>query len=280
LLARQLIGSTADTFRGVLADADYLATIRRESARFAESLRSADGSAPVPTCPDWTADDLLWHLAEVQLFWAAIVRDRLADPDAAEAGKPERPDDRRALFSLFEQATETLLDAIGTTLGDTAVWTWGADQNVAFVTRWQAHEALMHRIDAELVTADATALDTQLASDGVEVALTIGYADVPPWSTFTPDGTTGLVTATDTRTSWSVALGRFTGTSPNTGKTYDMATLMVGAGSGTAPSFTVRGVAADLDLWLWGRADAAHIEVEGDHDAFARLAEIVERGIQ
>jgi uncharacterized protein (TIGR03083 family) len=276
----EVIGRAAGTFAGMLDHREYFEAIRRESERFSESLTSAESSAPVPTCPDWTADDLLWHLAEVQLFWAAIVRDRLADPDAAEAGKPERPDDRRALFALFGHATESLLEALATTPAATEVWTWGADQHVAFVSRWQAHEALMHRIDAELVTAAATALDARLASDGVDVALTIAYADLPSWSTFTPDGGTGLVTARDTGTAWSVALGRFTGTSPNTGKTYDQPTLVVVDTSPAVPSFSVRADAVDLDLWLWGRSDAARIEVEGDRDAFARLAEIVDGGIQ
>ena len=67
---------------------DYLEAIRRESARFAECMSRVAATAPVPSCPDWSAADLLWHLTEVQLFWAIIVRDRLDDPAAAEAGKP------------------------------------------------------------------------------------------------------------------------------------------------------------------------------------------------
>ena len=39
----------------------------------------------VPSCPDWTAADLLWHLVGVQLFWGTIVRDRLDDPAAPSA---------------------------------------------------------------------------------------------------------------------------------------------------------------------------------------------------
>jgi uncharacterized protein (TIGR03083 family) len=264
----------------VLADSDYFEAIRRESARLRTAVSSAGSSDRVPTCPDWTADDLLWHLAEVHLFWAEIVRDRLADPDAADAHKPERPEDRHALLALSEQATERLLDALSTTPSETAVWTWGADQNVAFVIRWQAHEAAMHRVDAELVIGAATALDAQLASDGVDAALTIVHADLPVWSTFEPDGSTGLVEARDTKATWSLALGRFTGTSPNTGKTYDQLTLVVGGASPAAPSFIARADAADLDLWLWGRGDRARVEVAGDRDAIDRLTEIVDRGIQ
>jgi uncharacterized protein (TIGR03083 family) len=279
-LVRKVIATTADTFDGMLTNADYLAAIRRESSRFAECLRSADGSDRVPSCPDWTADDLLWHLAEVQLFWAAIVRDRLADPEAADAEAPERPPDRAALSALFGQATDALVAALTTTPPETAIWTWATDQNVAFVTHWQAHEALMHRVDAELVVGDRGPIDPPLAADGIETALTIVYGDLPSWSTFTPDGATGLIEARDTGATWSIALGRFNGTSPNTGNTYDRDTVVLTDGSQPTPSFAVRGDAADVDAWLWGRASSKQLEIDGDRDEFARLERVVEAGIQ
>src|SRR5450759_2015949 len=52
---------------------DYLAHLARDSARFLEVLRNTPPQTGVTTCPDWDADDLLWHLAEVQWFWSAIV---------------------------------------------------------------------------------------------------------------------------------------------------------------------------------------------------------------
>lgn len=264
----------------MLTDPDYFASIRRESSRFAECLSAAKGSERVPTCPDWNADDLLWHLAEVQLFWAAIVGDRLADPDAADAGKPERTSDHHALLALFEHATATLLDALTTTPRETEVWTWAADQRVAFVIRWQAHEALMHRIDAELVNGAPSGIEPALASDGIEAALTLVYGDLPSWSTFTPDGTSGLIEARNPATTWAIELGRFTGTSPNTGNIYDRDMLVVLDGPQPTRSFTVRSDAAGLDRWLWGRAPATHLEVDGDPDAFARLKQLVAAGIQ
>jgi hypothetical protein len=56
---------------------DLLAAVRSESDRFAGALAAADPTAPVPCCPDWTAADLTWHLTEVQLLWATVVRERL-----------------------------------------------------------------------------------------------------------------------------------------------------------------------------------------------------------
>src|SRR3954447_27094342 len=84
---------------------DYLAHLERESARFLVTLQGAAPDTPVPTCPDWTADDLLWHLAEVQWFWGEIVRSGTDDPDTLEAAKPARPADRDALADFYRVAS-------------------------------------------------------------------------------------------------------------------------------------------------------------------------------
>ena len=55
---------------------DYLGHLARESALFGHALDGAAQDAPVPSCPGWTADDLLWHLGEVLWFWGTIVRER------------------------------------------------------------------------------------------------------------------------------------------------------------------------------------------------------------
>ena len=83
-----------------LSPARYLAHIRDESARFREVLTVADPAARVPGCPDWDADDLLWHLTTVQQFWATMVIDRPSGPDDYE--EPTRPDLRDDLFSAFD----------------------------------------------------------------------------------------------------------------------------------------------------------------------------------
>jgi Mycothiol maleylpyruvate isomerase N-terminal domain len=70
---------------------DYLGHLARESARFAEAVGTVPPSAAVPTCPDWNADDLLWHLGEVQWFWGAIVRDGVTTDDQVEKLRAERP---------------------------------------------------------------------------------------------------------------------------------------------------------------------------------------------
>ena len=71
---------------------DYLEHLATDSARFGEVLRDLPAETPVPACPDWTADDLLWHLGEVQWFWGTVVRENLTGAQAEEV-KPPRPDE-------------------------------------------------------------------------------------------------------------------------------------------------------------------------------------------
>ena len=46
-------------------------------------------------------------------------------------------------------------------------WTWSDDHTVGFILRRQAHEALVHRVDAEQAAGASRELDAELAADGV-----------------------------------------------------------------------------------------------------------------
>ncbi len=48
---------------------------------------------------------------------------------------------------------------------------WADDKTAGYIARRQAHEALVHRLDAELTVGDRTPLDPRLAADGVDEAL-------------------------------------------------------------------------------------------------------------
>jgi len=256
---------------------DYLAHLRADSQRFAQALSACDPTAPVPSCPDWTAADLLWHLGEVQLFWGTIVDQRLRDPDGAEGTKPERPDDYGALLAFYLAASSGLIDTLAATPDDTAVWTWfDNDQTVGFVRRRQAHEALIHRLDAELTVGDVTDVDAELATDGVVEVLDCMYSGVPSWGTQTRSGLVGRISTTDTGGNWLVELGTFSGTSPNTGTVYTDEGTITRIDDGE-PTFTVSGVARDLDAWLWNRPTSTDIAVDGD---YAQFVEIIRSGVQ
>jgi uncharacterized protein (TIGR03083 family) len=257
---------------------DYLSCIDRESRRFADALTATDPAAPVPTCPEWSASDLLWHLTETQWFWSIMVADRLDDPAAAQQGKPERPAGHAASIDLFATATRRLLDALADGPDDTPVWTWADDQTLGFVRRRQAHEALIHRLDAELTGGRVpTALDATLSADGVDEILGALWG-VPDWAAFHPGGGDLVLATTDTGHAWRVTFGRFVGTSPNSGRDYDAPTLVLAdPAQPSTPDAQVRGPAAHLDRWLWGRGDLG-LERSGDPAVLARIDELVAQG--
>lgn len=260
---------------------DYLGHLRKESARFMSVLRDAPADGQVPSCPDWRTDDLLWHLGEVQHLWGTVVRDGLTDPDAYE--EPVRPRDRAALLVFFEEVTSTLQTALAGTDPAERRWTWSEDQTAGFILRRQAHEALIHRIDAEL-TADVARdpVDPALAADGVDEALRVMFGGCPPWATMVADRDASVrLRCTDTGDSWLVHPAAFSGTSPR-GNTYESEpTIEVeGTDDGRPAAATVEGAAADLDCWLWGRPTIGEVERDGSEQALARLQEVIAAGIE
>lgn len=265
---------------------DYLSHLARDSARFVEVLGQTGPRARVPTCPDWDADDLLWHLAEVQLFWGTIVHQELTTFEGVGAlDLGERPGDRDGLLTSFRKATSDLHHILSTSSPDKPAWTWSDEQSVGFIRRRQAHEALIHRVDAELTAGERTRMDPDLCTDGVDEVLRIIYAGLPPWGHFTPDPTqTVRIQTSDTGRSWLVTLGQFTGTDPD-GTAHDEPTLAVAAAdsdtSGTSEpaAVTVLGAACDLDCWLWHRPPVGKIERSGDVAALGCLDLTIAQGL-
>ena len=146
----------------------YLDHIRAESARFRAVLADCDPAARVPGCPDWDAADLLWHLTKVQRFWAGRVTERPAEPtEGEEAYDAERPASYAGLLAAFDVADAAFLDALEGVEAAAEAWTWSEDHTVGFVLRRQAHEALVHRIDAEQAAGARSEVDPRLAADGV-----------------------------------------------------------------------------------------------------------------
>src|SRR3712207_5040596 len=118
---------------------DYLEHLRSASARFLDVLRAAPEGARAPSCPDWDADDLLWHLGNVQWFWGTVVAERLPSVDGLQ--EPERPDTRAGLLSFFEEQSERLHRELAAADPAEEVYMWAAEKNVGYIRRRQAHEA-------------------------------------------------------------------------------------------------------------------------------------------
>lgn len=257
-----------------LAFDDYLQHLRSDSSRLRAVLAGCDPDARVPGCPEWTATDLLRHHAGVLEFWAMIVEQRPAGPPE-DWQESEKPATYAGLLAFHEEQERRLLDTLDTADPAEAAWSWSDEQTVGFTFRRQAHEALIHRLDAEQTAGMVTPLDPELAADGVDEALDVMFGGTPPWGTFTGDDRYLRVDLTDRDHRVWVQLGRFVGTDPD-GTAHDLDDLTAVPDPGVEAAAVVAGNAADLDAWLWRRRGEDGLEVTGDravYDAFRRVVD-------
>jgi uncharacterized protein (TIGR03083 family) len=249
-----------------LTSPQYLSFIESESARFREVLAGADPAAMVPTCPAWSAAALLAHLAEVQGHWAWVVANRPKGPE--DRPEPQRSDSHRVAsyadqLAAFDEASAGLVAALRDADPADPAWTWSKEQTVGFTFRRQAHEALIHRLDAELTTGQVTDLDAELSADGVDEVLDIMFGGLPDWGTFSPLEHYLRIDLTDTGDSVWVQLGRFSGTDPE-GEHHEEEDIHVVADPGSEPDAVISAPAAVLNARLWRRGDGESIHLAGD----------------
>ena len=266
-----------------LAPPPFLDHLAQDSARFRAVLADAPAGLRVPTCPDWDADDLIWHLAEVQGFWGEIAAGRLTtrpQVDALDERRVDRPADRAGLLEHFDRSSSRLESALAELDPATELWMWADEHTAGYIARRQAHEAMIHRLDAELTVGARTPLDCRLTADGVDEALRImrGY-EPEPGLTHEPIAGSVTIATVDAMHAWTVTPVRITGTYD--GQEIDLKRLLVSDGpagpdgavgpEGSASAAEICGVAADLDCWLWNRPTVEEITREGDPAALAAV---------
>ena len=186
----------------------------------------------------------------------------------------DRPETRRGRrrtptqLSAFDQASAGLVAALRDADPADPAWTWSKEQTVGFILRRQAHEALIHRLDAELTTTGHfTELDPALAADGVEEVLDVMFGGCPEWGEFSPLAHYIRVELTDTGDDVWVQLGRFSGTDPSDETHYDEDDIHVVDDPGVEPDAVISAPAGVMDARLWRRGDGDSIHLAGDlHD--------------
>ncbi len=139
-----------------------------ENAAFAELLRDADISAPVPTCPEWTLDQLMRHVGRGDRWCAQIVSDQsdeFIDPRTVSDGKP--PEDRGQMIEWLHAGPRALIDAVSRTGPDTPVWTFLGPRPAQWWIRRRLHETAVHRADAAIALGAGFEIDPVVAADGI-----------------------------------------------------------------------------------------------------------------
>lgn len=252
---------------------DRLSIIDSESRRLADVLAGVDPDSRCPTCPDWTASDLLWHLTEVHFFWAGILERDVrsgADLPAVEAAKPERPAVMADILALREQATAALLSGLASRDDAKPLWSWWApDQTVGFTRRMQTYEATMHRVDAELAAGlPVSPIADDVAAGAIDHGVDVMWGWKPDAATYRATSVVELI-ADDTGQRWLVEVGRWTDGD-------DSGPLATRATAGQ-PTATVTAPVVDLALWAWTRGTGA--QVSGEPESVAALNAVVTQGM-
>ena len=228
----------------------------------------------VPTCPEWTVDDLTWHLGMVYLHKATTMR----QGSQPENWPPDFDDDASAI-ELIDDAYRQLTEEFAARDPAEPTGTWyGPDQTVGFWIRRMAQETVIHRIDAELGAREqVTPVPDDLATDGIDELLKVfvGYG-VSEWAEALKDspGHTYLITADATvgnpGVSWLVS------TSPG------QLTVAGGPGelvSGTVTlDVTVSGTPTDVLRWAWNRetpGEPSRVTIGANADALAEFRHCV-----
>lgn len=238
--------------------ADHLQAIEKGADALLESARGSI-DRPVSGCPGWDVGDLVVHVG-LTWRWAA---DIVASGERAERG--EIPGDRSEA-SLIEWAkgnADHLLDVLGAADPGSDCWTFGAPRTRRFWIRRQALETAMHAWDAARAAGRPSAIEPEVAADGLDEQLTVM---VPRSVGRRPQSWTGQsfhFHRTDGDGEWVVAFG------PD----GEVDARRVHAKADVA----LRGTAQDLWLWTCNRApiDSLGLEVLGDRSLADRWTETV-----
>ena len=188
----------------------------------------------VPSCPEWTFEELAWHLGVVQRFWAVnlLARDTAAPVETLDDDIASESTD----FARWcRDSTAQLIAALDSLEEDSPCWTWwGEPSSAGAVARHQVQEAVVHAWDAANALGAASTLPRDAALDGIPEFLHVHRAAL-----VVPSAKAITFHASDADASWTI---------------------------GTGEATTISASASDLVLYLHGRRPLAGLTVTGDPD--------------
>ena len=275
---------------------DAIALIDEEAERLSSALAALDPAQQVPTCPEWTAADLLWHLTEVHEFWARILTERATtdtEAMAIEESIPPRPQQQHELLERRAAATQALLAQLSSRAADEPAWFWySRERTVGATRRMQVHEATIHRVDAELTAGrPLSPISPVVSAAGLEHVLQVmwpaGFEWIPEWASTRPMA--AIEIRPDGGETRLLGISRWVGTRPRDGETFDVPVARVlddPAEAGGLPRATASGTPLALNLWAWGRAAGLEhlpegpdtVGIHGDDEAITQLRALIAEG--
>ncbi|MEU2716518.1 maleylpyruvate isomerase family mycothiol-dependent enzyme [Streptomyces sp. NPDC007205] len=164
----------------VLSHDRYCDEISRQTEQLRAVVASgADLSATVPTCPDWSLEDLVRHMGGALRWVETLVRTRAQENvpyDQVSLGAgPEERGDAVALDKWLAQTGELVVATLREAGPDTAVWSFFPEKAVSgFWARRMTHEITVHRADAALAAGLDYELSPEIAVDAMDEWLDFG----------------------------------------------------------------------------------------------------------
>jgi uncharacterized protein (TIGR03083 family) len=235
---------------------DWAGIVEREGAALGEAA-AADLSASIPTAPGWDASELLRHVGVVQSRAKVVLESATMERPTVENGMLAAPP-AEGLVDWYLAGLADLVAAIRALDDpDRPAYSFSpGHRHLGFWPRRMGHETTIHRVDAEAGAGRPVgAIDPAVAVDGVDEILSV-FLPALGAGRSPGDGRTVHLHSTDADGEWLI---RFTD--------GDL-TVDVGHAKGDA---AVRGPAADLLLWLWGRHPLDALEIFGDATAAEAL---------
>jgi uncharacterized protein (TIGR03083 family) len=144
---------------------NWLSIFDAEHEAFVASCERSSVSASVPTCPGWSVGDLLYHLYEVQYLWHRVSAEARSGFEGLSM--PVRPSDG-ALVDVLRAEHVSYTAWLRANAPTSPQWTWTGMRDFEWLARRMAHEAAMHRVDADLARGAVGAIEPALASDGID----------------------------------------------------------------------------------------------------------------
>ncbi len=244
----------------MLSPAEFLAHLDADSHLLAAA--AAKGLEPdVPCCPGWTVHDLVVHIAEVQGHKADLVAGGWTNEYPPRTKLPLMAEP----VAWFRREAARLYEALAAADPAAPAMTFGNDRTVGFWIRRMAHETLVHRVDAEQSFGYESAVDPELAVDGVVELFDVFVAGYPDWAQWRPRNSVVRVETVDR--SWTVRLGRFVGS--RKGRDYVLPTTVLEPDA--EPNTVISGDPDRVLLWMWGRAPITDVDVTGDISVAGRF---------
>jgi len=230
----------------------YLQCLAADYADLRDAAAAVELTVPVPTCPGWTMGDLVYHVAEVYLHKATLMRG-----ESDEDWPPPGTEQEAKLALLGRTYGELIAEFAARQPTDPAPTWYDPDQTVAFWIRRMAQETVVHRIDAELAAGlPVTPVPDDLALDGVDEVLKRFLAydaealDDLEGGHLARDGSQDAITVLAGQTAWAVR------PAPRE--------VVVDDGAADHPRVVIQAAPDPMLRWLWGRAGDDAVTFTGD----------------